>query len=132
MLFLNGRGDMIEKYLEAYGHWSGLGWEVTTFDWRGQGGSQHCSVEGDSTACDEFSVLTADLAGLWQDWRDKEGRRGTGRDRPFDGRGIYCFAPLLTVRSIPMRQYWSRQCWRSTPRHCRAGRLVGWRAGCLA
>ena len=37
LLFAGGRGDFIEKYLEAFAHWHGAGWNVTAFDWRGQG-----------------------------------------------------------------------------------------------
>lgn len=40
LLFAGGRGDFIEKYLEALHHWHDAGWNVTTFDWRGQGLSQ--------------------------------------------------------------------------------------------
>lgn len=39
IIFVGGRGDFFEKYLEAIGHWSQSGWHVTGFDWRGQGGS---------------------------------------------------------------------------------------------
>ena len=37
MLFAGGRSDFIEKYLESYAHWHRAGWDVTAFDWRGQG-----------------------------------------------------------------------------------------------
>lgn len=40
LIFANGRGDFIEKYLEAVAHWHRGGWNVTSFDWRGQGGSR--------------------------------------------------------------------------------------------
>ena len=40
LLFANGRSDFIEKYLEACAHWHAAGWSITSFDWRGQGGSQ--------------------------------------------------------------------------------------------
>ena len=39
MLFLTGRADFAEKYLETIAHWHGAGWDVSGFDWRGQGGS---------------------------------------------------------------------------------------------
>ena len=39
MLFMPGRGDIYEKYLETlHGFWND-GWNVTACDWRGQGGS---------------------------------------------------------------------------------------------
>src|SRR5687768_234271 len=40
LVFAGGRGDFIEKYLEALAHWHGRGWNVTAFDWRGQGASR--------------------------------------------------------------------------------------------
>src|ERR1044072_7889135 len=40
LLFASGRGDFIEKYLEALAHWHERGWNVAAFDWRGQGASQ--------------------------------------------------------------------------------------------
>ena len=39
LLIINGRGDMIEKYLELIDHMARRGWAVTAFDWRGQGGA---------------------------------------------------------------------------------------------
>src|SRR3546814_5649169 len=39
ILFAGGRADYFEKYLESLIHWRARGWDVTAFDWRGQGGS---------------------------------------------------------------------------------------------
>ncbi len=66
LLFAGGRGDFIEKYLEAHDHWLRSGWNVTAFDWRGQGGSQ-----GDRPGgwIDRFETLVDDLAALIADWR---------------------------------------------------------------
>jgi lysophospholipase len=66
LLFAGGRGDFIEKYLEVHDHWLRAGWNVTAFDWRGQGGSQ-----GDRPGgwLDRFETLVGDLAGLIADWR---------------------------------------------------------------
>jgi len=63
LIFAGGRGDFIEKYLEALAHWHGRGWHVTAFDWRGQGGSQKQGFEFDS-----FDLLAADLHALLADW----------------------------------------------------------------
>jgi len=63
LVFANGRGDFIEKYLEAYAHWHGLGWNVTAFDWRGQGGSL-----GPGFAYDSFDPMIGDFAALLDDW----------------------------------------------------------------
>jgi lysophospholipase len=66
LLFAGGRGDFIEKYLEIQNHWFARGWNVTAFDWRGQGGSR-AGVEG--AAADSFDAMVGDLAGLAADWR---------------------------------------------------------------
>ena len=66
LLFAGGRGDFIEKYLEAYDHWHRLGWNVTAFDWRGQGASQGDRPGGQ---LDSFEALVEDLAGLIAAWQ---------------------------------------------------------------
>ncbi|HEX9963791.1 MAG TPA: alpha/beta hydrolase [Allosphingosinicella sp.] len=65
LLFAGGRGDFIEKYLEAQDHWHRLGWNVASFDWRGQGASQGDRPGGH---IDSFDTLVADLAGLIDAW----------------------------------------------------------------
>jgi len=64
LIFAGGRGDFIEKYLEAFGYWHGRGWNVTAFDWRGQGGSQ-----GSGYQFDTFDVLIEDCAALLAGWQ---------------------------------------------------------------
>lgn len=66
LLFANGRGDFVEKYLEALGHWHGQGWNVASFDWRGQGDSRGTIVGGH---IDSFDPLVADGAALIEHWR---------------------------------------------------------------
>lgn len=66
LIFAGGRGDFIEKYLEAYGHWHGRGWNVAAFDWRGQGQSRGEIVGGNVPS---FDPLVADLDALIADWR---------------------------------------------------------------
>lgn len=66
LIFAGGRGDFIEKYLEAYGHWHGRGWNVTAFDWRSQGRSQGEMVRGNLTS---FDPLIDDGAALLAGWR---------------------------------------------------------------
>ena len=68
LLFAGGRGDFIEKYLEADWHWHRRGWDVTAFDWRGQGGSRGKIVGGH---LDSFDPLVDDLAALIADWRTR-------------------------------------------------------------
>jgi lysophospholipase len=66
LLFAGGRGDFIEKYLEAYAGWRDAGWNVTAFDWRGQGLSRGDIVGGNM---DSFDPLVEDLSALITDWR---------------------------------------------------------------
>ncbi len=68
LIFANGRGDFVEKYLEALGHWHGRGWNITSFDWRGQGGSRG-HIHGGHL--DSFDPLLDDFHGLVRDWLEK-------------------------------------------------------------
>ena len=71
LLFASGRGDFIEKYLEAHHHWHSRGWNVTTFDWRSQGGSRGDIVGGH---LDSLEPLVADLEALISEWQaEREG-----------------------------------------------------------
>ncbi len=65
LLFAGGRGDFIEKYLEAAGHWHRAGWNVASFDWRGQGKSKG-DIEGQDLL--SFDPLLDDMAALVADW----------------------------------------------------------------
>lgn len=40
VLLLQGRAEFIEKYFETIGHFRARGFDVVSFDWRGQGGSE--------------------------------------------------------------------------------------------
>jgi lysophospholipase len=66
LLFLGGRGDFCEKYLEPMGHWNSRGWNVSCFDWRGQGGSRGDVVGGN---VESFEPLIDDLEAFLSNWR---------------------------------------------------------------
>ncbi|WP_114951974.1 alpha/beta fold hydrolase [Sphingosinicella terrae] len=66
LLFANGRGDFIEKYLEACAHWHDAGWNVTAFDWRGQGLSRSDDRRRRPRS---FQPMVRDLGDLVADWR---------------------------------------------------------------
>lgn len=68
LLFLGGRGDFIEKYLEAFAHWHGRGWSLTGFDWRGQGGSGRLLADWTICHLDDFDPLLDDLRDFVADW----------------------------------------------------------------
>jgi lysophospholipase len=66
LVFAGGRGDFIEKYLEAFADWRAAGWAVTAFDWRGQGASRGDIASGNLRS---FDPLIDDLAALIEEWR---------------------------------------------------------------
>ena len=65
LLFANGRGDFIEKYLEPLAHWHARGWHVMSFDWRGQGDSRG-DIEGGHL--ESFDPLVDDFDALVRQW----------------------------------------------------------------
>ena len=67
LLFMAGRGDAYEKYLECFEHWRRQGWRVTACDWRGQGGSGRLGKHN-AGHIDSFSDWVSDLAGFWRGW----------------------------------------------------------------
>lgn len=61
LMFQTGRGDFIEKYIEALGHWHDRGWRLEGFDWRGQGGSGRFLADGSVGHADGFDRWVDDL-----------------------------------------------------------------------
>ena len=113
LLFAGGRGDFIEKYLEAYAHWRERGWNVTAFDWRSQGGSRGDAPPGKLESLD---LLVGDCAALVAEWRE-EGKgphvaighsmgghvllRTLAERRPEIDAAVLV-APLIAINSAPM------------------------------
>ena len=71
LLFLPGRGDFYEKYLETLDHWHRAGWRVTAADWRGQAGSGRLGGDAVTGHIDDFATWSEDLACLWKAWKAK-------------------------------------------------------------
>ncbi|TCD06217.1 alpha/beta hydrolase [Erythrobacteraceae bacterium CFH 75059] len=69
LLFLPGRGDAYEKYLEAFGEWHDARWAVTALDWRGQAGSGRLGRDAFTGHVEDFRQWIDDLAAFWQEWR---------------------------------------------------------------
>jgi lysophospholipase len=69
ILFLPGRGDFYEKYLETLDHWYRRGWQVTAADWRGQAGSGRLGTDAVTGHIDDFATWVEDLAQLWKRWK---------------------------------------------------------------
>jgi len=68
LLFLPGRGDAYEKYLETLDHWFRQGWQVTALDWRGQAGSGRLGNDAVTGHVDDFAYWVADLSAFWREW----------------------------------------------------------------
>lgn len=68
ILFLGGRGDVFEKYLDAFAHWRRQGWSITAFDWRGHGGSGRLTTDATVGHVRSFDALRDDLAAFWTQW----------------------------------------------------------------
>lgn len=68
LLFLGGRGDFYEKYLETLADWQCRGWKVTAIDWRGQAGSGRLGADPVTGHIGDFAEWVADLAAFWRDW----------------------------------------------------------------
>lgn len=72
LMVQTGRGDFIEKYLEALAHWHDRGWDQQGFDWRGQGGSGRFLDDAAVGHADSFDGWIDDLdaaVGRWIDHR---------------------------------------------------------------
>ncbi|MBA2918185.1 alpha/beta fold hydrolase [Sphingomonas sp. MAH-20] len=68
LLFLGGRGDVFEKYYEAFDHWHRAGWRIVSFDWRGQGGSGRLSDDTLVGHASDFAPWIEDLAAFFAEW----------------------------------------------------------------
>ncbi|AKM10790.1 alpha/beta fold hydrolase [Croceicoccus naphthovorans] len=69
ILFLAGRGDHYEKYLETLHGWHLKGWAVTALDWRGQAGSGRLGTDATTGHVDNFAHWIDDLDAFWPQWR---------------------------------------------------------------
>jgi lysophospholipase len=69
ILFQGGRGDIFEKYLETFAHWHGQGWTITSFDWRGQGGSGRLSKAANCGHIEDFASYIDDFHDFARDWQ---------------------------------------------------------------
>lgn len=70
ILFLPGRGDAYEKYLETLEHWNARGWQVTSMDWRGQAGSGRLGFDPVTGHVGDFAIWVEDLAAFWTEWAE--------------------------------------------------------------
>lgn len=73
VLIQGGRSDVFEKYLEVIRHLHARGWSVSSFDWRGQGGSGRLSPDPRVGHASDFGVFTRDLEAFWREWSGEGG-----------------------------------------------------------
>lgn len=69
ILFMPGRGDSYEKWLETLAEWHLDGWNITTADWRGQSGSGRLGKDERTGHIEDFSIWQDDYAALYADWQ---------------------------------------------------------------
>lgn len=65
LLFLPGRGDAYEKWLESLHHWRRAGWHCFSADWRGQALSGRLGTDRLTGHTDDFAIWVDDLAALF-------------------------------------------------------------------
>lgn len=70
ILFMPGRGDAYEKWLETLDEWHSQGWAVTAADWRGQALSGRLGLDATTGHVDDFSGWIDDLVAFWNHWRE--------------------------------------------------------------
>ena len=70
ILFMPGRGDFYEKYLETFEHWRQQGWQVGAADWRGQAGSGRLGNDETTGHVEDFGIWTRDLGEFWDYWSE--------------------------------------------------------------
>ena len=68
LLFMPGRGDAYEKWLESMAQWHREGWQVTSADWRGQALSGRLGGDRRTGHVADFAVWVDDYAAFWADW----------------------------------------------------------------
>ncbi len=108
ILWLGGRGDIFEKYLEAFDEWTTAGWSVTSFDWRGQGGSGRLGSDAQVGHVDDFAPWIDDLAAFYADWAEREPQPNIVMGHSMGGHLVLRalaegrIAPARVVLSAPM------------------------------
>ena len=71
ILFLPGRGDHYEKYLETLDYYARAGWNVTAVDWRGQGLSGRLLDDPNVGHIDDFKTWIADIRHFYTGWEEE-------------------------------------------------------------
>jgi lysophospholipase len=113
MLFLAGRGDHYEKYLETLDQYARNGWAVTAIDWRGQAMSGRIIPDANVGDIDDFATWVADLSSFFSQWkRDHSGPHiimahsmgghlamRAAIEKSIDPDAMILIAPMLSIHS---------------------------------
>ncbi len=94
VLLLQGRAEFIEKYFETVDHFRARGFDVVSFDWRGQGGSERLLRNPRKGPCAALlRLLSRSRCGLRRDGGMGRARKPWFSRRAFHGRGRASRAP---------------------------------------
>lgn len=108
ILFMPGRGDAYEKYLELFADWHLQGWAVSAADWRGQAGSGRLGADQHTGHIDDFGTWVNDLAVFWREWQARTPAPHILAGHSMGGHLALCavaerqVAPAALVLSAPM------------------------------
>ncbi|MBD2842550.1 alpha/beta fold hydrolase [Erythrobacter rubeus] len=116
ILFLPGRGDNYEKYLESLEEWHRAGWRVTAADWRGQAGSGRLGKDAVTGHIEDFGIWIEDLGEFWESWKAETpgphvlaahsmGGHLVMRalvDKRVDPQAVFLSAPMLGMNGPPL------------------------------
>ncbi len=108
LLFLSGRGDCYEKYIESLTQWQARGWQVTALDWRGQAGSGRAGRDDRTGHIDDFATWVGDLAAFWAVWQAETApphvlvAHSMGGHLALRAVAERTFLPAALVLSVPM------------------------------
>ncbi len=116
ILFMPGRGDIYEKYLETLEYWHRAGWNVTSSDWRYQADSGRGTRNEHVGHIDNFEIWVDDFVRLWQLWKADRpgphiiaahsmGGHLTARalvESRIDPAGLILSAPMLAMQNAGM------------------------------
>jgi lysophospholipase len=75
VLLLQGRAEFIEKYFETIGHFRARGFDVASFDWRGQGGSERLLRNAKKGHVRRFSDYHLDLDAVFAEMEERASPR---------------------------------------------------------
>lgn len=108
ILFLPGRGDHYEKYLETLEFYAQAGWAVTSVDWRGQGDSGRYLEDRHIGHISDFAVWIADLKFFYAKWKTETPgphvviAHSMGGHLAMRALAEHAIDPVATVMSAPM------------------------------